>query len=131
MELDSLTILYIIIALSIVQFLLMRYYVASSLETEIHHNNKRLIKRMTGQIQTTLQQHLGGNASPTNGYEPNGYEQNGYEPIPSNKPAVRRPSPPNHYREPELPAHDTDADNQMDNQMDSMEDPIGADDEAQ
>jgi len=127
MELDSLTMLYIILALSIVQFLLMRYYVASSLETEIHQNNKRLVKRMTGQIQTTLQQHLGGGAQ-----QPNGYER-----IVQNEPPRRRPPQVNRYKQPEQPVHaqdndaENDAENDADNQMDSMDDPVGADDDDQ
>lgn len=120
MELDNLTILYIILALSIVQFLLMRYYVASSLETEIHQNNKRLVKRMTGQIQSTLQQHLGATPQP-----------NGYEREVQNEPSRRRPPQVNRYKEPEQPTHtpDNDVDQEADNQMDSMDDPVGADDD--
>lgn len=122
MELDSLTLLYVIIALSIVQFMLMRYYVASNLETEIHQNNKKIIKRVTGQIQTTLQQHLGDVMTPDSGYER----------IPQKETLRRRPTQPNRYKEQEQPIHiqedDRNSIENEDNQMDSMDDPVGADD---
>lgn len=58
MEFDSQTLFFIMIGLFIVQFLIMRYYVSSSQEIEINRNNKKMLKKMTEQIQTTLQQHL-------------------------------------------------------------------------
>jgi len=125
MEIDNQTLLYIVIVLSIIQFLLMRYYVSSSLEAESHQNNKKIIRRMTGQIQTTLQQHLGsGDPPPQN-------MMHGRIPQKENEMRRARIDRTNHYKEPEqLDDRQTDEiKDQDDNQMDSMDDPVGAHDE--
>jgi len=128
MEIDNQTLLYIVIALAIVQFLLMRYYVSSSLESEFHQNNKKIIRRVTGQMQTTLQQHLGGGdiSSPQNIQ---------YERIPQKEMEMRRPriDRMNQYKEQEgRDDHQGDEikdNDDGDDQMDSMDDPVGANDE--
>lgn len=56
---DNQTLLYIIIALFIVQIFVMRYYVQSSIEASQQDNNKKLIKRLTGQIGSTFEQYMG------------------------------------------------------------------------
>ena len=58
---DNQTLLYIIIALFIVNFFVMRWYIQSSIETNQHSNNKKLIKRFTDHIGSTFDQYMGGN----------------------------------------------------------------------
>lgn len=59
--LDNQTLLYIIIALFVVQLFVMRYYVQSSIEESEHKNNKKVIKKLTGQINATFDHYMGGN----------------------------------------------------------------------
>ena len=50
LNLSNQTLLYIIIGLFILQFVVMRYYVNSTIEQEKHTNNKKIIKQLTEQI---------------------------------------------------------------------------------
>lgn len=59
--LDNQTLLYIIIALFIVNFFVMTYYVKSSIEGYQQENNKKLVKKLTGQIGSTFEQYMGKN----------------------------------------------------------------------
>ena len=54
LNLSNQTLLYIIIGLFIVQFVVMRYYVNSTIDQEKHTNNKKIIKQMTEQINSTF-----------------------------------------------------------------------------
>ena len=63
-KLENHTLLYIIIAFFVVQLLVMRYYVQSSIEDSNHKNNKKIVKKLTGQISTTFDQYMGGNRLP-------------------------------------------------------------------
>lgn len=58
--LDNYTLLYIIIALFIVQLLITRYYVISTVEASEHTNNKRIVRKLSGQINSTFDQYMGG-----------------------------------------------------------------------
>jgi hypothetical protein len=58
--LDNQTLLYIVIALFIVQFLVTRYYVNSAVEDGVHKNNKKMIKKLTHQIGSTFDHYVGG-----------------------------------------------------------------------
>jgi hypothetical protein len=60
--LDNQTILYIIIALFVVQFLVMRYYVQSTIEASNQKNNKKIVKNLTHQIKSTFDQYMGNGA---------------------------------------------------------------------
>jgi hypothetical protein len=97
---DNQTLLYIIIGCFIAQFLIMRYYVQSTIEYDIHHNNKKLIKRMSDEIGTTFAHYLGGRE----------YEEH----------SSRRPE----RHESKRRRH------QKEEQMDSVEDPMEEEDEA-
>jgi hypothetical protein len=70
--LDNYTLLYIIIALFVVQLLVTRYYVQWSIEDSGHTNNKKIIKKLSGQINSTFDQYMGGAAatSSANGRDP-------------------------------------------------------------
>lgn len=57
--LDNQTLLYIVIALLIVNFLIMRYYLLSLVEDQQNKNNKRIIKKVSMQLSSTLDQYLG------------------------------------------------------------------------
>lgn len=59
--LDNQTLLYIIIAFFVVQLLVMRYYVQTSIEESNHKNNKKVVKKLTGQISATFDQYMGQN----------------------------------------------------------------------
>lgn len=59
--LDNHTLLYIIIALFVVQLLVMRYYVNSSIDDANHKNTKKIIKKLSGQISVTFDQYMGNN----------------------------------------------------------------------
>lgn len=66
---DNQTLLYIIIALFIVNFFVMRWYVQSSIETSQHSNNKKLIKKLTDHIGSTFDQYMGANMKHQNRQE--------------------------------------------------------------
>lgn len=56
---ENYTLLYIILALFVIQFIVMRYYVQSSIEDNNSRNNKKIIKKLSGQISSTFDQYLG------------------------------------------------------------------------
>ena len=57
--LDNQTLLYIVIAFFIVQFLIMRYYVNSTVEDNTHKNNKKIVKKMASHIGATFEEYMG------------------------------------------------------------------------
>jgi len=59
---ENYTLLYIIVALFVLQFIVMRYYVQSSIEDNNSRNNKKIIKKLSGQISSTFDQYLGGSS---------------------------------------------------------------------
>ena len=61
--LDNQALMYIIIALFVIQYLAMRYYVQTSIEEHKHKNNKKVIKKVTDQNSTTFDQYMGKNGS--------------------------------------------------------------------
>lgn len=57
--LDNQTLLYIILILCVVQFVVMRYYVQSSVDDSISRNNKKITKKISSQIGTTFDKYMG------------------------------------------------------------------------
>lgn len=67
-SLDSQTILYVVIGLFFVQLFIMRYYVGSSIEESHHRNNKKLIKKISTQIDSTFDRYMGNRSEQTQLY---------------------------------------------------------------
>jgi len=59
LDMENQTLLYIIIGVFIVQFLILRYYVLNTVEKENKKNNKRLIKKVSKQINFTFDKYMG------------------------------------------------------------------------
>jgi len=59
LEFDNQTLLYIIICICVIQFFIMRYYVLNTIEQENKKNNRRLIKKVSKQINTTFDEYIG------------------------------------------------------------------------
>jgi beta-lactamase regulating signal transducer with metallopeptidase domain len=59
LDMENQTLLYIIIGVFIVQFLILRYYVLNTVEKENKKNNKRLIKKVSKQINSTFDKYMG------------------------------------------------------------------------
>ena len=60
-ELDNKTLLYVTIGLFIVQFIIMIYYVPYTVDKENKNNNKKLIKKLSGHINSTFDEYIGSN----------------------------------------------------------------------
>lgn len=58
-RLDNQTLLYIVIALFVVQFFVMRYYVQSTIGEDLDKNNKKMVKKFSNQINRTFDQYMG------------------------------------------------------------------------
>lgn len=56
---DNKTILILLSIIIVLQILAIRYYVASSIEDAQSRNNKKIIKKITGEINTTFDQYIG------------------------------------------------------------------------
>src|SRR5437016_1418202 len=56
---DNQTLLYVIIAFFVVQIFITRYYVNTSIEDNNRINNKKIIKKISGQVSTTFDQYMG------------------------------------------------------------------------
>ena len=80
--LDNQILLYIIIALFIVQFFVMRWYVQASIEDSQHKNNKKIVKRVTDQIGSTFDRYMGGGVKPSTSRQDT---QNGVQRVRRNK----------------------------------------------
>lgn len=63
MGLDINTLLYIVIGIFIVNLLITRYYVNSSIELSTDKNNKKMIKKISGQIMSTFDRYIVGDNS--------------------------------------------------------------------
>jgi hypothetical protein len=61
---ENQTILYIIIAILIFQVIATRYYVLNTIEQENRKNNKKLIKKLSKQINTTFDEYMGNSGTP-------------------------------------------------------------------
>lgn len=58
-NIENQTLLYIILGVFVVHLLVMRYYVIYTVEKENKKSNKRLIKKVSKQINTTFEQYMG------------------------------------------------------------------------
>lgn len=87
---ENQTLMYIIIAFFVVQLLVMRYYVQGSIEDNNYKNNKKVIKKLTGQIGATFDQYMGGNRL-TGLMQHQSHQQiRDYDDIPDRRSPVRR-----------------------------------------
>ena len=57
----------------------MRYYVQLSIEDNNHKNNKKVIKKLTGQISATFDQYLGKNGNGNMNRQPPLQQKRGYD----------------------------------------------------
>lgn len=57
--LDNQTLLYIIIAICIIHFFAMRYYVRLTIKTDLERNNKKIVKKLSGKISSTFDRYMG------------------------------------------------------------------------
>lgn len=57
--LDNNMILYITIFLLVVQYLILKYQTSSMIEKSQQHNNKKIVKKLTQQINATFDQYMG------------------------------------------------------------------------
>lgn len=57
--LDNNMIMYIMIFLLVIQFLISKYYMSSMIEKSHQHNNKKIVKKLTQQINATFDQYMG------------------------------------------------------------------------
>ena len=61
LNLDNQVLLYIIAIVFIIQFIITKYYVSYNIDTAMKKNNKRLIKKLSGQINSTFDEYMGPN----------------------------------------------------------------------
>lgn len=61
LNLDNQVLLYIIAIVFIIQFIITKYYVSYNIDTAMKKNNKRLIKKLSGQINSTFDEYMGSN----------------------------------------------------------------------
>lgn len=66
---DNQTLLYIVIGLFIVNILVMRYYVNSSIDDSLHRNNKKITKTVTKQIDMLFEKYVGSQQQQQPQYE--------------------------------------------------------------
>ena len=59
LEIENQTLFFIIIGVFIVQFLVIRYYVLNTIEQENRINNKKMIKKVSNQINSTFDEYMG------------------------------------------------------------------------
>lgn len=58
LALNNQTLLFIIIAVFIIQIIIMKYYVQSYVSEDLDKNNKRMIKKISNQIDSTFDQYI-------------------------------------------------------------------------